>query len=168
VELTITEALRGKMRAIPYIKAGLISLLLLALAQAAFPQTKYIKRYRPLADSLSLEYEIPAAVILGVAILESSSGTSRNCKLLNNHFGIVGKNKLWKEKGIRTRYKQYKSAEDSYKDFCKLIKKKKYYKKLKGTTDPKPWIEAMSKYSYSEVPTTWKTRVLATIRKNKL
>jgi flagellum-specific peptidoglycan hydrolase FlgJ len=145
-----------------------MSLLLLSLAQAGFSQSKYIKKYRPLADSLSLEFGIPAAVLLGVAILESSSGTSRNCKLLHNHFGIVGKNKLLKEKGIRTRYKQYKKDEDSYEDFCKLVKKKKYYKKLKGTTDPKPWIEAISKSAYSEVPATWKKRVLDTIRRNKL
>ena len=67
----------------------LIILLLLA-SQFAFAQSKYIKQFKPLADSLSEEYKIPTAVILGVAIIESGAGTSRNSKLLHNHFGIVG------------------------------------------------------------------------------
>ena len=118
-----------------------------------------------MADTLSEEYGIPAAVILGVAILESGSGTSRNAKLLNNHFGILGKNKL---KNVKTRYKQYESVYDSYKDFCKLLKKKKYYKNLKGNMNHILWVDAISKSGYSEVPDIWKQRVLSTIKKNKL
>ncbi len=85
----------------------LMLILLSVIFNSSFAQTKFVKKFRPLADSLSTEYGIPASVMLGVSILESSSGTSRNCKLLNNYFGIVGKNKLFKTKGIKTRYKQY-------------------------------------------------------------
>jgi Bax protein len=145
-----------------------LSTLLVLFFQYSSAQTKYVQKYRPLADSLSGEYGIPASVILGVAILESASGTSRNSKLLNNHFGIVGKNKLEKTKGIKTRYKQYDSVEESYKDFCKLLKKKKFYKKLKDNKDYKLWVDAISKAGYSEVPDTWKHRVSETIRKNRL
>ena len=130
-----------------------------------FGQSKYVKQYRALADSMQEEYKIPAAVILGVAILESGSGTSKNARLLNNHFGIVGKNKL---KNVKTRYKQYESVYDSYKDFCKLLKKKKYYDKLKGNMNYTLWVDAISKAGYSEVPTIWKQRVISTIKKNKL
>lgn len=139
--------------------------LLCSTASPVFAQTKYVKEFKPYADSLSEEYGIPTAVMLGIAILESGSGTSRNAKLLNNHFGIVGKNKL---KNIKSRYKQYDHARESYKDFCKLVKKKKFYEKLKGNKNPTVWIEALSKAGYSEVPETWKTRVLSTIKKNKL
>lgn len=132
-------------------------------------QTKtFIEKYGPMADSLSAEYEIPSSVILGVAIVESGAGTSRNCKLLNNFFGIVGKNNLHKTKGIKSRYKQYPDALASFKDFCKLLAKKKYYKKLKGNMDYKLWVDAISKSGYSEAPATWKQRVSDAIKKNKL
>lgn len=142
---------------------------LLLLSTPATSQTKtFIQKFRPLADSLSVEYGIPAAVMLGVAIVESGSGTSRNCKLLNNYFGIVGKNDLLKTKGIKSRYKQYPDATASFAGFCKLLAKKKYYKKLKGNMDHKLWVDAISKSGYSEAPATWKQRVSDTIRKNKL
>ena len=148
----------------------LILLLLFSLLlNAAFSQAKtFVKKFRPLADSLSMEYSIPASVMLGVSMVESGSGTSRNCRLLNNYFGIIGKNKLYKTKGIKTRYKQYDDATDSFVDFCKLIKKRKFYKKLKENKNYKLWIDAISKTNYSEVPETWKKRVLEAIRKNKL
>ena len=139
-----------------------------ATAQSQSSTKLFIKKYQHLADSLSEDYGIPSSIILGVAIIESSSGTSRNCKLLNNFFGIVGKNKLLKTKGIKTRYKQYDDAHDSFKDFCKLLKKKKYYDKLKGNMDYKLWTDAISKSGYSEVPSIWKQRIDDTIRKNKL
>ena len=132
-------------------------------------QTKtFIQKYRPLADSLSQAYGVPASVILGVSIIESSAGTSRNCKLLNNFFGIVGKNNLLKTKGIKTRYKQYDTDTASFVGFCKLQAKKKYYKKLHGNMDYRLWTDAISKAGYSEVPAVWKQRIDETIRKNKL
>lgn len=135
---------------------------------AAQGQTKYLQTYGPLADSLSIVYGIPSSVMLGVAIIESGSGTSRNAKLLNNHFGIVGKNSLLKTKGIRSRYKQYPSVKASYIGFCQLLTRKKFYPKLKGNNDYKLWLEAMSKAGYSEAPVEWKTRISAAIRKFKL
>ena len=143
-------------------------IFLLGTVQSAFTQSKYVKKYKPMADSLSAEYGVPVAIILGVAILESGSCTSRNCKLLNNHFGIVGKNNLLKTRGIKTRYKQYPDALASYVDFCKLMKKRKFYKKLKGNMDYKLWVDAISKTGYSEVPDYWKSKVTVTIQKNKL
>src|SRR5258706_16450811 len=113
----------------------LIPVILLVFCEFTAAQSHYIGKYRPLADSLSEVYGIPAAIILGVAIMESASGTSRNCKLLNNHFGIVGKNNLLKTKGVKTRYKQYPNAHASYMDFCRVIKKKKFYKELKYNMD---------------------------------
>ena len=146
----------------------LLVFLLILVAQSLLAQSKYVKKYRPLADSLSSVYGVPTSIILGVAILESGSGTSRNCKLLNNHFGIVGKNDLLKTKRIKTRYKQYPNSLASYVDFCKLITKKKFYKKLKDNSDYILWADAISKAGYSEVPDYWRTKVMEMIRKNKL
>lgn len=161
---TITAAGRGTWH------RNVLTVLLLVLAPCVFAQSqsKYVKTYRALADSLSQEYGIPVAIILGVAIIESGSGTSRNCKLLNNHFGIAGKNDMLRTKGIRTRYKQYKDAASSYVDFCRLLKKKKYYSKLKGNKRYTPWLDAMSKAGYSEIPAVWKSRIIQVIKKNKL
>lgn len=141
---------------------------LLISSSAAYSQSKYVKKYRPLADSLSTVYGVPTSVILGVAILESGAGTSRNCKLLHNHFGIVGKNDLMKTKKIKTRYKQYKDSMSSYVDFCRLMTKKKFYKKLKDNDDYTLWVDAISKAGYSEIPEYWKQKVLETIKKHKL
>ena len=130
--------------------------------------TRYIEKYSAIADSLSSEFETPVSVILGIAIVESSSGTSRNARLLNNHFGIVGKNDLLKTKGIKTKYKQYPDALSSYIAFCKLISRRKFYAKLKGNSDYKLWVDAISKSNYSEVPDIWKKGILYAIRTCKL
>jgi Bax protein len=151
-----------------YFPAILLTISMVLLALLSTGQTKYVKKYRPLADSLEKEFGIPAAVILGVAIIESSSGTSPNCKLLNNHFGIVGKNKVFKTKHIRTRYKQYPDSRASYIDFCKVLVKKKFYKKLKGNLNYHLWLDAISKAGYSEVPSIWKQRITSAIQRNKL
>ena len=70
------------------------SLLFLSISFVGQAQSKYINTYNGIADSLSKEYKIPLKVIVGIAVIEYSSGTSRNCRLLKNHFGIVGKNNL--------------------------------------------------------------------------
>ncbi len=152
---------------VPAVKT-LLLYSLLAIGQAGLTQSKYVSKFRPMADSLSAIYGVPTSVILGVAIMESGSGTSRNCKLLNNHFGIVGKNNLLKTKGIKSRYKQYPDALASYIDFCKLMTKKKFYKRLKDNMDHRLWADAISKAGYSEIPDIWKQRLLSIIKKNKL
>lgn len=141
---------------------------MLLISASLWAQTKYIQTFKPLADSLSVVYGIPTSVMLGVAIIESGSGTSRNAKLLNNHFGIVGKNNLLQTKGIRSRYKQYPSIRASYIGFCQLLTRKKFYPKLKGNNDYKLWLEAMSLAGYSEAPVQWKARISTAIRKQKL
>lgn len=146
----------------------LFFLLLFGSFHSLSAQKKYIKEYSGLADSLQQVYGIPSSVILGVAIIESASGTSRNSRLLHNHFGIMGKNNLLKTKGVKSRYKQYPDSKSSYIDFCRIIYKRKFYSKLKGNMDYKLWIHAISRSNYSEVPDIWKERVLTAIRKHKL
>lgn len=147
---------------------GICGLILLSAGPARAQSKEYINKFRPLADSLSIEYGVPASIMLGVSLVESGAGKSRNCKLLNNYFGMVGKNDLLKTKGIKTRYKQYPDATASFVDFCKLQTRKKYYKKLKDNMDYTLWVDAISKSGYSEAPATWKQRVSDAIKKNKL
>lgn len=131
-------------------------------------QTSYITKFQPLVDSLSDAYGIPKAIIMGVSITESGMGKDRNPRLLNNYFGFVGKNNLLKKKGIKTKYKQYSSAKDSFFDFCKQIAKRKYYTRLKGNDDYQLWIEAMAKAGYSGSSQIWKKEVRAVIKRYKL
>ena len=149
-------------------RIGLILLIALLSFQNGLGQSRYVKQYKPIADSLSKVYGIPTSVMLGVAIIESGAGKSRNCKLLNNHFGIKGKNDLLRTHGIKSSYKQYKDGRSCYVAFCKLISRKKFYPKLKGSTDHIAWLEAISKAGYSTVPEEWKRNITAAIRKHKL
>jgi flagellum-specific peptidoglycan hydrolase FlgJ len=105
---------------------------------------------------------------LGVSIIESASGTSRNCRLLKNFFGVKGKNTLMKTKGIRSAYKQYPSDTASFVDFCKIVSRKKIYASLKGNKDSQKWVLALSKTGYSEVPGTWQGLISSAIRKHQL
>jgi len=145
----------------------IVYLLFFQLSLSAQKQS-FREKYQPLTDSLAEAYKIPSAVILGVAIIESGNGTSRNSKLLRNFFGIKGENNLLKTKGIRSSYKQYKSDTASFVDFCKLVERKKFYPSLAGNPDYRPWILALSKTGYSEVPETWRKLITGAIQKNGL
>ncbi len=146
--------------------------LLLLLLQVSSPlaaqKISFREKYQPLVDSLSSVYQIPASGTLVVAIIEFGSGTSWFSKLLKNFFGIKGRNNLLKTKGIRSSYKQYKTDTASFIDFCKLVAKKQFYPKLAGNPDYRPWIEALSKTGYSEVPVTWRNLIINAIKKNGL
>jgi len=151
-----------------YYKICLLFCLLFTLAGVTAQTKEYINKYRPLADSLAVQYGIPMGVILGIAVVESSSGKARNVKLLNNHFGIVGKNHLMKAKKIKTRYKYYPNATESFISFCNLMTRKKFYKKLKGNINYKLWLTAISKSGYSELPSVWIPRITSIIKNYKL
>ncbi len=135
---------------------------------AQSPTSSYIREYKMLANTYSKEYGIPASVIMGVAIVESSSGKGRIVTLLNNHFGIVGSNEVLKTHGIKTRYKQYVSASASYKAFCKLLTRRKFYNTLKGNDNYKVWLTEISKTGYSTRPAEWLKKINGVITKYDL
>ena len=67
----------------------------------------YIEKHKFTAMSLSKESGIPASIILGVSMIESGMGKSRNCTLLHNYFAANGKNHPPKIPGApRSAYKQ--------------------------------------------------------------
>jgi len=136
-------------------------------AAAKDPVKKYISHYKPLVEKLSAEYGIPVSVITAISIVESGAGKSKNCKLLNNHFGMVGRNSL-RKKGIKTRFKEYEDAEASFKDFCEMVKRKKFYKKLQGNVNYMPWLDAIARSGYSTQPASWKKMISNAIKKYKL
>lgn len=148
----------------------MLVLALLAITVMANAQynRKYIANHKLFATILSERYGIPASVILAVATVESSGGAGPAAKVLNNHFGIVGKNNIVNRYGHQSRYKQYDNEYESYIDFCELIARKRFYKKLKDNEDPHVWIKAISGAGYSEVPEEWEQKVFGVLSRNKL
>lgn len=140
-------------------------LLFSVLAFSQDNTASYIEKHKPLAIDLMREYSIPASVILGVAVIESGSGTSTLSRKFNNHFGIVGKNYNSIQKlGHRSHYKEYESDSASYRNFCELLKKRPYYSKLLCNPDPKSWISAIRKSGYASASKTWSRRVEQAIK----
>ncbi len=157
------------MRNFSKVKILILSLFLILGIQKAGAQAKsYIAKFKPICDSLSIQYGIPSNVILGIAIQESAYGTSKVCRLLNNHFGIVGKNNLRKTHKIKSRYKAYPNDTASFVHFCEYVSARKYYKKLQGQTDVKTWLTAIGRGGYCRHPKQWIRAILSLLRRNKL
>jgi flagellum-specific peptidoglycan hydrolase FlgJ len=151
------------------LKRNILVLALLAVSYAANAQNKnYITDHKILASLLGEHYGIPASVILAVAAVESSGGAGPVAKVLNNHFGMVGKNNFVNKRGHKSRYKQYDNEYASYIDFCNMISRKKFYSKLKNNENPKLWIKAMSSSGYSEKPEEWEQKIMSVVLSNKL
>jgi uncharacterized FlgJ-related protein len=128
----------------------------------------YVRDHKTLVNILAETYGIPYSVIMGVAIVESSAGTCDAAKVLNNHFGMAGKNEFVNRYGHKSRYKQYDNEIESFIDFCLLVSGRKFYKKLKGKKDPRLWLLAISRSGYSEEPEMWQQKIQHTIRANHL
>lgn len=123
----------------------------------------YVNKHNELAQNLSVEFGIPKSIILSIAIVESGAGSSKIAKKLNNHFGIKGKNNVsW------SRFKQYSSVEDSFRDFCVKISSKKFYTNLKGNDDYLLWLKKISLTGYSTKPQLWLKKIKKTILLHKL
>jgi Bax protein len=151
------------------IKRKILVLALLGMIFTANAQNKkYIENHKLLATVLSGKYGIPASVILAVAAVESSGGVGPAAKVLNNHFGMEGKNNIVTPNGKKSRYKQYNNVVASYIDFCDVISRKRFYPALKDNEDPKAWLKAISKSGYSEEPEQWEFKVFSVLQKNKL
>ena len=149
------------------VKLTLCCLLLLFvnICSAQEVTLKYIRKHTPMALDLSQQWGIPTSIILGVSTLESGSGTSLNCKQLNNYFGVKGRNHLKKR---HTKYKQYASAEASFADFCGILSRKKFYPKLKGNMDYHLWLKDMNKSKYSSAQEVWVHRIKMIISEYEL
>jgi flagellum-specific peptidoglycan hydrolase FlgJ len=116
---------------------------------------RYLDKFQELSIKLMNETGIPASVILGVGMLESGMGTSRNARLLHNHFGIVGRNSLAKKHPTyRSKYREYKTDTASYE--------------LKGKPEYAVWLDHMNRSGYSTAGHEWIKRVSNLIKKYKL
>lgn len=131
---------------------SLFVLILFFISSISFgtaPQN--VGKYRKFVDSVALQYQIPADLILGVGICESGFGASKQAKRLNNYFGIRGKY----SKTYKTSYRYYEKPEESIVAFCELVARKQFYQKLKGNTDPMVWVNALAKAKYARNGKVW-------------
>ncbi len=130
-------------------------IILLLFIQISFSSKaiipKNLEKYRNFIDSIALQYQIPADLIIGVGICESGFGTSKKAKQLNNYFGIRGKY----TRKRKTSYVYFDKPEDSIVEFCELITRKNYYEKLKGNPDAIVWVKALSKAHYAANGRIW-------------
>jgi len=118
--------------------------------QAQSDAERYLSRFDSLAMEVSGKYEIPASVVLGIALLESAAGTSRLCRINHNHFGMKVRVKSSKTRsGYTTTFRKFESDEAAYLYFGEMVSGKKYYSGLKGNTDYLTWLKAMKAAKYA-------------------
>jgi flagellum-specific peptidoglycan hydrolase FlgJ len=155
------------------IRLAFLSGMMLFLNTAVIAQnqkhTAYVEKYSPMAVALMHEYHIPASVILGIAMVESGAGTSILSRKFHNHFGLVGKNtNAVKKLGRNTRYKEFESDTLSFRYFCEVISRKKFFPKLTNTFEHTQWIAAIRNSGYAAAAGHWQQQVLVAIRKYNL
>ena len=134
-------------------------------AVAQTPAENYIESYKKVAVTTMNQHGIPASIILGIAIHESASGTSRIAKYLNNHFGLKGKGG---PKSIKSAYKGYDNVDECYVDFVSFLKNQftglftRY-----ASDDYRGWAMGIQRGGYAH-SRTWASQVTAIIKKYKL
>lgn len=135
---------------------GMLLLFLNVRSQTHTPIT-YVDMYDNTSIELMKEYGIPASIILGISMLESGYGTSKLSTKKNNYFGVKKGNK----------YRGYESDIESFRDFCEIISRKKFYESLKYNLDYNIWLNKIRLSGYS-TSSDWSKKVLYYIKKYKL
>jgi len=121
--------------------------------QAQSAAEVYIDKYDTLALEVLVKFQIPASLVLGIALQESAAGTSKLCKVNKNHFGVKGRVKSSKTKsGYSTSYRKFESDEAAYLHFGEMLARRKYYTVLKGDMDYMKWLKAMKAAKYATSP----------------
>jgi flagellum-specific peptidoglycan hydrolase FlgJ len=150
-----------------------IPLIIVLLVTSCFVQAqsvaeKYIQKFDSLAIEVLVKYEIPASLVLGVAMQESGAGTSKLCRVNKNHFGVKTRVKSSKTKsGYISKYRTFETDEDAYLHFGEMLSKRKYYATLKGNMDYMLWLKAMKAAKYATSP-HWISHVDAMIKRYDL
>lgn len=127
----------------------------------------YIAEHADHAQELMREHEIPASIILAVAIHESAAGKSKIAHHLNNHFGIKGPNANTE---IRSAYRDYPNADSSYNHFVDFLHSRTYFEALFDKYDQydyKNWAKGIHRAGYAR-SRTWSSQVIALIKKYEL
>ncbi|HMQ61384.1 MAG TPA: glucosaminidase domain-containing protein [Flavilitoribacter sp.] len=140
----------------------------------------YLQAFGPAARELSRETGVPAEIILAVGCLESGWGESELAKKGNNHFGIkaystprycmVTKEYIRrKPRRIKACFKAYEQAEDSFRDFSRIIAGDERYQGLFqfNRRDYEHWADGLQTSGYATDP-RYARKLVRLIRKYRL
>ena len=148
------------------IKRPFAVILALVLPLSSFAQTSseiraYIDKYRQVALDQEKEFGIPAPITLAQGILESGAGTSKLTVNSNNHFGIKalggwggGVYLAWDDEPVKSRFRTYASAEESFRDHSLVLKNSPRYRSLfsKSVFDYRSWAVGLQAAGYATAP----------------
>lgn len=121
----------------------------------------YIDQYKSIALEQERLYGIPATITLAQGILESGAGTSKLTLHANNHFGIKalgGWNGpvylAWDDEPVKSRFRKYDSAEESFRDHSLVLKNSPRYRFLfqKSIFDYRAWAVGLQTAGYATSP----------------
>ena len=119
----------------------------------------YIDKYKDLAISEMLKYNIPASITLAQGLLESGAGMSELTRKGNNHFGIkchdwLGATTYHDDDEEQECFRAYRDAYESYEDHSKFLARQPRYKRLFSLkrTDYKGWAHGLKKCGYATNP----------------
>jgi len=124
----------------------------------------YVAEHAAFAQSLMRDHKIPASLILAVAIHESASGNSRIAQHLNNHFGVKGPNNSIE---IRSSYRDYLSADESYSHFVEIMETRSPFNSLFSKYDQydyKGWARGIQRSGYAH-SRSWSSQVVGLVKK---
>lgn len=144
-------------------KKLLFFIVFFVLSRGLFAQSPseiraYIDQYKSLAIEQEDLYGIPAPITLAQGILESSAGTSGLATNANNHFGIKafggwsgGIYLAWDDEPVKSKFRVYKSVEESYTDHSKILKNNGRYQSLFKISvyDYRSWAHGLQKAGYA-------------------
>jgi len=134
--------------------------MLQSLMAQTISSEEYINLYKDLAIREMKRMGVPAAITLAQGILETESGNSELVKKSNNHFGIKCKSN-WTGAGVSHDddakgecFRQYNSAEDSYRDHSNFLRGNQRYASLfiLKADDYKGWAYGLKKAGYATNP----------------
>lgn len=145
----------------------LCTLLLAVFSLKAQTTEDYIAEHVEHAQYLMRTHELPASIILAVAIHESAAGKSKIARYLNNHFGVKGANSSTQ---IKSAYRDYPSIDSSYNHFVSFLKSRNHFNVLFDKHDQydyRAWARGIQRGGYAH-SRTWASQVIAIIKKYEL
>lgn len=131
------------------------------LAYSPSDVNAYVAKFKAAALQNERQYGIPATIILAQGILESGAGTSGLTRSSNNHFGIKsgrswgGKvHRAWDDEAVKSRFRVYSSAAESYSDHARLLSSAKRYRSLFSYSvyDYRRWAFGLKAAGYATAP----------------
>ena len=137
------------------------------LSSKAQSTEDYIAEHVTHAQQLMRVHQLPASIILAVAIHESAAGKSKIARYLNNHFGVKGSNTNTE---IHSAYRDYPTVDSSYNHFISFLQSRPYFNVLFGKYDQYDfmnWARGIQRGGYAH-SRTWATQVIGLIKKYEL